>query len=427
MKIEASTLAAWRGRVFLAAWTLYAGYYMCRKDIASPTTEAGVEHFAMSLICFGATYALGQFAGGELADRFGARPIALSGAGISILCTILMTWCVQPALGFGLILQLGNGLGQGLGWPSLLKLIGGWFRRGERDIVLGWWSTSYILGGLLATSLTAWLVVHTGIVERTGFHPAYIASSVLLMLAALFFYKETSQLPESLSHDSDSHSDIGVQSAIGPWERVVANRNIRIISAAYFFLKMTRYTLLFWLPRYLVSSLGRSHGTAEHAASYFELFGFVGPLLVAYTVQRRFGGRHLTLAAGMLFALAFLCLLHPMMATSGEFAVTISIALMGILIYGADVLMSGMAVLDSVHEDLHGRAAGFVNGVGSIGQMVSPFLVTIFVSRLGWTRLFDLFVFFALVAGAICAFGPHQLIRTSESNRSDIETSYFPL
>ena len=129
----------------------------------------------------------------------------------------------------------------------------------------------------------------------------------------------------------------------------------------------------------------------------------------------------------MLFALAFLCLLHPMMATSGGFAVTLSIALMGILIYGADVLMSGMAVLDSVHEDLHGRAAGFVNGVGSIGQMISPLLVTVFVSRLGWTRLFDLFVFFALVAGAICAFGPHQLVRTSESNRSDIETSFLPL
>jgi sugar phosphate permease len=427
MKIEASTLAAWRGRVFLAAWTLYAGYYMCRKDIASPTTEAGVAHFAMSLTCFGATYALGQLLGGELADRFGARPVALSGAGISILCTALMTWCVQPALGFGLILQLGNGLGQGLGWPSLLKLIGGWFRRGERDIVLGWWSTSYILGGLLATALTAWLVVHTGVVERTGFHPAYVASSALLLVAALFFYKETSDLPRSLVHDSNSHETAPTQGILGPWKSVVANHNIRIISGMYFFLKMTRYTLLFWLPRYLIMGLGRSHGTAEHAASYFELFGFVGPLLVAYAVQRWFSGRHLAVGAGMLFALAFLCLLHPMLASSGEFAMTISIALMGILIYGADVLMSGMAVLDSVPEELHGRAAGFVNGIGSIGQMISPLLITVFVSRLGWTRLFDLFVFFALVAGAICAFGSHQLVRTLESNRSDIETSYLPL
>ena len=78
---------------------------------------------------------------------------------------------------------------------------------------------------------------------------------------------------------------------------------------------------------------------------------------------------------------------------------------MGILIYGADVLMSAMAVLDAVPDQLHGRAAGFVNGIGSIGQTLSPFLVTIFVWQFGWTKLFDLFVFFALVAGGVCAFG----------------------
>jgi len=75
------------------------------------------------------------------------------------------------------------------------------------------------------------------------------------------------------------------------------------------------------------------------------------------------------------------------------------------MIYGADVLMSAMAVLDAVPDELHGRAAGFVNGIGSIGQTLSPFLVTIFVLHFGWTKLFDLFVFFALVAGSVSAFG----------------------
>jgi sugar phosphate permease len=78
--------------------------------------------------------------------------------------------------------------------------------------------------------------------------------------------------------------------------------------------------------------------------------------------------------------------------------------MMGILIYGTDVLLSAMAVLDAVPDQLHGRAAGFVNGIGSIGQTLSPFLVTIFVLQFGWSKLFDLFVFFALVAGGVCAF-----------------------
>jgi sugar phosphate permease len=127
----------------------------------------------------------------------------------------------------------------------------------------------------------------------------------------------------------------------------------------------------------------------------------------------------MALGAGMLFALGFVCLLHPVLAGSGALGTAISIALMGILIYGSDVLISAMAVLDAMPVHLHGRAAGFVNGIGSIGQTLSPFLVTIFVSHWGWTKLFDLFVFFALVAGIICALGAH--LQTDQSlllNRS---------
>jgi sugar phosphate permease len=87
-----------------------------------------------------------------------------------------------------------------------------------------------------------------------------------------------------------------------------------------------------------------------------------------------------------------------------------------------------MAVLDAVPEQLHGRAIGFVNGVGSIGQALSPLLITVFVSHLGWTRLFDLFVFFALAAGTICAYGARFEQRvTSPSNRSMLEPSDLPL
>jgi sugar phosphate permease len=191
----------------------------------------------------------------------------------------------------------------------------------------------------------------------------------------------------------------------GAWREILANRKIQVISLVYFFLKMTRYTLLFWLPLYLTSSLGYTQHSAEHFASYFELLGFLGRLAAAYALERWLGGRRMVLGAGMLFALAFVCLLHPVLAGGNWFGTAVSISLMGILIYGADVLMSAMAVLDAVPEELYGRAAGFVNGIGSFGQTLSPFLVTVFVSQLGWTKLFDLFVFFALVAGGVCAFG----------------------
>jgi sugar phosphate permease len=292
----------------------------------------------------------------------------------------------------------------------MLRLLGQWFHRSERDRVLGWWSTSYILGGVLATALTAWLIVHTRVVVLTGFEPAYLVSSAVLLFAALFFFFGTAHLAQPVRGDSQySASALVDSSAIETqahaWRQILTNRRIQVISIVYFFLKMTRYTLLFWLPLYLTSSLGYTQHSADHFASYFELFGFLGPLVAAYSLRRWLGERRMVLGAGMLFALAFICLLHPVLAGSGWFGTAVSISLMGILIYGVDVLMSAMAVLDAVPDQLHGRAAGFVNGIGSIGQTLSPFLVTIFVLQFGWAKLFDLFVFFALVAGGVCAFG----------------------
>jgi sugar phosphate permease len=407
MKTEAKSLADSRSQVFLSAWVLYAGYYICRKDI-SPTTGPGVSHLAVSLICFGSAYAIAQFAGGALADSIGARRTALAGAGISILCTSLLAFHSLPAL--QLLLLFGNGLGQGLGWPAMVQLFGRWFHRGERDRVLGWWSTSYILGGVLATALTAWLAVHTRVVVVTGFEPAYLVSSAVLLFAALFFFFGTAHLAQPVPSDSLSNVPILLDSAstrtqTNPWRQILTSPRIQVISVVYFFLKMTRYTLLFWLPLYLTASLGYTQHSADHFASYFELFGFLGPLVAAYALRRWFGDRRMALGAGMLFALAFICLLHPVLAGSGWFGTAVSISLMGMLIYGADILMSAMAVLDAIPDQLHGRAAGFVNGIGSMGQTLSPFLVTIFVSQFGWAKLFDLFVFFALVGGSVCAFG----------------------
>ncbi len=406
MKKETRSPASSRNQVFLSAWVLYAGYYLCRKDIGSSST-AGISHLAFSLICFGAAYAISQFAGGTLADTAGARRTALAGAGISVLCTSFLAFRSNPAIVF--LLLLGNGLGQGFGWPALLRLIGKWFDRGERDRVLGWWSTSYILGGVLATSITTWLVFHTRVAALTGFHPTYLVCSAALLVASIYFYWGTARLANPPAADSlpASGANAKVQSMrsrTGEWATILANRQIRFISLVYFFLKMTRYTLLFWLPLYLTSNLGYTQHSAENFASYFELLGFAGPLLAACAVQRWFGERHMTLAAGVLFALAFLCVLHPLLAGSGWFGTALSISLMGVLIYGADVLLSAMAVLDAVPVHLQGRAAGFVNGIGSIGQTLSPFLVTSLVAHFGWTKLFDLFVFFALAAGVMSAF-----------------------
>ena len=158
--------------------------------------------------------------------------------------------------------------------------------------MLGWWSSSYILGGLLATSMTAWLVLHTGFATHSGFQPAYLVSSAILLGAALFFYVITWRVPDPPSAYTPALSTAG-QILLAPditqahgWSALLRNRSIQIISGMYFFLKMTRYTLLFWLPHYLISSFAYSVHQAANTASYFELCGFLGPIAVGYATQQ---------------------------------------------------------------------------------------------------------------------------------------------
>jgi sugar phosphate permease len=182
---------SWKYDLFLGAWVLYAGYYACRRDIGS-SANGSSSHVAIELACFGVTYAIGQFIGGTFADDASATKTALSGAFISVVCSLLQGWA-SPEL--GLALQLGNGLGQGLGWPALLKLIGQRFDSEERDRVLGWWSTSYILGGFLATVLVQWLAARANDLGVDPFHTIHLVPPAVLLIAAFFFAYKTRRLP----------------------------------------------------------------------------------------------------------------------------------------------------------------------------------------------------------------------------------------
>src|ERR1700743_1559821 len=362
MRYKGLHAANWKYDSFLAAWVLYAGYYACRRDIGTQA-DGGFSHVALELACFGMTYAIGQFVGGALADDGSATRTALSGALISAFCSVLQGW-VSPEI--GLVLQLGNGLGQGLGWPALLKLIGYRFNSGERDKVLGWWSTSYILGGFLATVLVQWLSARSTDLGIDPYHMIHLVPSAVLLSAATFFAWKTRQLPQKAL--APNAATLPKLSGFERWKRILRNRSMRYAAGMYFFLKMTRYTLLFWLPHYLISSVGYSAYTASRTASYFEICGILGPVAAGYATSYAFGRNRMRLGAAMVYALAFICLVHPLLAASGFWGMVLSISLLGILIHGADMLVSGMAVLDTVPEEQHGRAVGFVNGIGSIGQ-----------------------------------------------------------
>ena len=395
----------WRFRIFAAAWVLYASYYFCRKNLSVVMPMmARTGHYtnfdlAHAVFLFSLAYAVGQFVAGALADRFGGRLVGAAGGFLSAGCTALMA--LSGAYNVILVLLIANGLGQGCGWSASLKVMGAWFARKERGTALAWWGTCYVLGGFLATVFATFCATQPYLLPGLGWRRGFLFPALVLAAGALWFAVRACNTPSDAGLPPVTESAAGDPTDSGGWWEAARHSEVWILAGMYFFLKITRYSLLFWLPLYLVQRMRYSEAQAGYTSSLFELVGFSGTLIAGYVSDRLLKGRRYPVGACMLFLLAAALLMHPLVGRLGPVAMGASISLLGILIYGPDLLMSGAASVDAVNARHVARAAGIVNGVGSLGQLVSAYVVAVIVGRFGWDRLFLFFLVCALAAGGL--------------------------
>jgi sugar phosphate permease len=409
--------------VFIASWLCYAGYYLCRLGTHSAESLSGgaasLVDASWALFFFGLAYTLSNFAAGIFADRYDGRLPALIGGLISAMSTALMA--TTDSTRTLLALQLLNGFGQGFGFPSLMKLLAGWFRRSERASVFGWWAGSYTIGSALSMSFAPWSASTHFLFLSLGWRRSFLWPSLLLAIISICFYFTTKDTPEKAGLPPLQEKTS--QPARSPgWKSVLSNRDVQSVAAMYFFLKMIRYALFFGLPFYLVQQMHYDNSSARLVQSLFTVLGFVGAVLANHISDRYFQQRRYPVGATMLFALAFMTMLQPLVSVLGYWAVAINISTLGLLIYGTDSLMVSTCVLESVQYEESARAAAFVNGIGSIGQMLSPLLIVYFAHRHGWNNLFNFFMATALISGLILARNWSRYLFGSTNGVQEIST-----
>jgi sugar phosphate permease len=255
------------------------------------------------------------------------------------------------------------------------------------------------------------------IASGLGWRRGFLFPAIVLAVAALYFGARTRSTPAEAGAPAVAPGDPQTPCRPEGWWAAARNPEILTLSGMYFFLKITRYSLLFWLPLYLVQHMRYSEQWAGYTASLFELVGFAGTLIAGYVSDRLMQGRRYPVGAAMLFALAAALLAHPMLARLGPLATAGSVSLLGILIYGPDLLMSGAASVDAVSPSHAARALGIVNGVGSLGQLISAYVVAGIVTRFGWDQLFTFFVVCAAAAAALLT------LRCKHTASVELETS----
>lgn len=382
-------------RTFALTWLSYASYYLTRKNLSVTKSRLhdglGVSTTELGIIdtAYLGSYALGQFINGALGDRIGSRRLIALG----------MLGSAAMALGFGLSSSVPlfllcfalNGALQSTGWPGNVKAMQPFFPSGTRGRVMGLWTTNYQAGGLIATALATFLLVHLG--WRAAFIGPALWVALVGTLIRLFLVERPEErgLPPVEPEPPASATGSAAAPAVRPGPtlgRLLRLPALWTLGTAYFGIKLIRYSLLFWLPFYLKQHLHYSEGAAGYLSLPFELGGIIGSIGVGWLSDRFFRTRRLWLTSPLMLLLGGALLLYQRAGGAGVVLNVALLALVGFLLFGPDSLLSGTTAQDLGGRHATARVAGIINGMGSVGAIFSPMLVARITERLGWDALF---------------------------------------
>ena len=402
----------WRKRIFALTWLAYAGFYFGRKNLSvtwsSMETELGLDNsdYASIIFIYSLIYTIGQFLNGYLSDKFGPRKIVSIGLFLAAIVNFFLGFSFS--VGIIVFLIALNGYGQSTGWSGLIKNMTPWYKSNERGIIMSWWSTCYVTGGFLATVFATYVAFDMDFMSEMGWKRGFFFPSMVLLVVAFLYMFLTRNNPKSINlpeviEDKYTFGDNGKSDNIQLLKILIKNKALWIYSSCYMILKMTRYAFLFWLPIYLEKALSYDVSEAGYISSVYELIGFFGVIFAGYASDKLFNSKRFSTVTIMMLGLAIVCLVHPYMVSFGKIGVIVSIALIGIATYGPDSLICTAGSMDVGGKKGAGMAAGIINGMGSIGQMFSGFIVVAINEAYGWDNLFNFFVIMALIGGGLAA------------------------
>jgi len=398
----ASQLRRWRVRVFAATWLCYAGYYFGRRPWYLAKSRLGAELGldAATLGRIGAvylvTYAAAQFAAGALGNRFGARAVLLWGMALSIAANV--GFGLSSSAGMLLGLMALNGLAQATGWSANVGTMASWFNRQERGAVMGWWTTNFQVGGVLANALCGLVL------ERQGFRASFFAGAAALfatwwvVLALQRDSPADEGLPQVLDEDEAPAAAAEPEGTGLGWGRDVVI-NVLLVGAFYFCVKLIRYALWSWAPFFLERNYGLKVNQASYLSTAFDVFGVPGVVLTGWLSDRYFSSRRAGVSLLMTLLLLAACVGLATVGGSSVAAFAVCISLAGFSLYGPDALLTGAGAMDIGSRRGAMLAAGIISGVGSLGPIVQELVI----GRMYDAGKGDLRPIFALLVGSAVA------------------------
>jgi OPA family glycerol-3-phosphate transporter-like MFS transporter len=399
----------------------YAGYYLCRSDlsVARPLILEQYASIGITKETIGnftalatALYALGKFIFGSTADVAGGRRMFLLGMAGAIVCTLLFGIGGPPLF---LMAWCGNRFIQSSGWVGMVKITSRWFSHSVYGSVMGLISLSFLFGDFLSRLFLSELIT----LHFTWQLIFYVSAGVLGIIFIVAIpvlrekpadrnYPEPEMNPESLV--LDKKEQMGLAQLLLPLFKSPTFWTVCALSFGFTFM---RETFNDWTPTYLHEAAKMSSDDAGKASSLFPLFGGFSVLAVGFLSDRvSRAGRALLIVGGLALGTAGLFAL-----SRGALSPTMSVALVaaiGFVLIGPYSLLAGAISLGFGGRQASATAAGWIDGIGYIGGIMSGKLIGEIATRQGWAPAFLLLAITSLIS---CAVGLVYWAREKKADR----------
>ena len=379
----------------------------------------GTAMLGLMDVAFLSVYSFGMYFAGHLGDRINLRillTVGMVGTGVFTSLFGVGYWLNIHSFYYYLAAQVLAGLFQSTGWPSVVAVVGNWFGKRKRGLIMGIWNAHTSVGNIVGSLIAAVLLKH-------GWGWSFVVPGLLIALVGLTVFLFLPVSPEAVGIEKESetmnHENIGAKEPLIE-SREVRDQAVGFIEAwkipgvapfafCLFFCKLVAYTFLYWLPYYIshtaIDGKYMSNSTAGSLSTLFDVGGVLGGILAGH-ISDRLDARAITAATFMYCSIPALFLYN----LYGSVSLSWNIILMfitGMFVNGPYALITTAVSADlGTHSSLNGNSralatvTAIIDGTGSAGAALGP-LLTGYISARSWGAVFQMLMVSALVAGLL--------------------------
>lgn len=395
-----------RWQIFIGVTIGYAGYYLVRDNfvLAMPhLLQQGFTKTQLGIIfsAFPIMYSLSKLFMATISDRSNPRYFMATGLALSTTLNFFLgTNLVLNNFILMLMLMFFNGLAQGMGWPSLVRVMTHWFSKNERGTKMSIISITQnfsrgIIGPLTFLGIFIFISWHS-----IFYFPAIL--SLIAMVAVLLLVKDSPQSEGLPSIEEYNCTDLNCRNTVPDanfekelttkeilFNYIFTNKKLWYLALANIFVYFVRYGIIDWAPVYLREVKGFSLNTSSWAYFLYEYAAIPGVFLCGWLSDKFFCSRRIPICIIYILSVSVVILFYWFIPAGNPIPITAALLSIGFFIYGPVFLIGAVQALDLVPKKAAGTAASFTDFFGHIlGRTIANIGIGSAVDNFGWNIVF---------------------------------------